>query len=175
LENVVEAIDEAATPHGLSYTQWALNDKDGRVGVATMLMHESGEYIEYDPVFMNAEKNTPQGAGSLISYLKRYSLSAIFGITSDQDDDGNAASGKNNSPKQQNRTQWASSETIGTLKKEVIAFTNLIKGTDKEAPQNVVEQKFNINDYKLTEKQAAEALNKIRINAKTITGGNNNA
>ncbi|MGS4145648.1 single-stranded DNA-binding protein, partial [Staphylococcus pseudintermedius] len=48
-------------------------------------------------------------------------------------------------------------------------------GTDKEAPQNVVEQKFNINDYKLTEKQAAEALNKIRSNAKTITGGNNNA
>ena len=35
-----------------------------------------------------------QGAGSLISYLKRYSLSAIFGITSDQDDDGNEASGK---------------------------------------------------------------------------------
>ncbi|AVQ34388.1 single-stranded DNA-binding protein [Staphylococcus muscae] len=175
LENVVEAIDEAATPHGLSYTQWALNDNSGRIGVATMLMHESGEYIEYDPVFMNAEKNTPQGAGSLISYLKRYSLSAIFGITSDQDDDGNAASGKNNSPKQQNRTQWASSETIGTLKKEVIAFTNLIKGTDKEAPQNVVEQKFNINDYKLTEKQAADALNKIRNNAKTITGGNNNA
>lgn len=47
LENVVEAIDKAATPHGLSYTQWALNDVDGRVGVATMLMHESGEYIEY--------------------------------------------------------------------------------------------------------------------------------
>ncbi|HCW7487196.1 TPA: ERF family protein [Staphylococcus aureus] len=187
LENVVEAIDEAATPHGLSYTQWALNDVDGRVGVATMLMHESGEYIEYDPVFMNAEKNTPQGAGSLISYLKRYSLSAIFGITSDQDDDGNEASGKNNNPKQQTRTQWASrknnnpkqqtrtqwasSETIGILKKEVISFTKLIKGTDKEAPQNIVEQKFDINNYKLTEKQAAEAIQKIRNNAKTITGG----
>ena len=31
LENVVEAIDKAATPLGLSYTQWALNDVDGRV------------------------------------------------------------------------------------------------------------------------------------------------
>ncbi|HDC5635132.1 TPA: ERF family protein [Staphylococcus aureus] len=171
LENVVEAIDKAATPHGLSYTQWALNDVDGRVGVATMLMHESGEYIEYNPVFMNAEKNTPQGAGSLISYLKRYSLSAVFGITSDQDDDGNEASGKNNNPKQQTRTQWASSETIGILRKEVIDFTNLIKGTDKEAPQNIVEQKFDINNYKLTEKQAAEAIQKMRNNAKTITGG----
>src|SRR5699024_4272710 len=44
-------------------------------------------------------KNTPQGAGSLITYLKRYSLSAVFGITSDQDDDGNQSSGNNNKPK----------------------------------------------------------------------------
>ncbi|HDG6168525.1 TPA: single-stranded DNA-binding protein, partial [Staphylococcus aureus] len=55
--------------------------------------------------------------------------------------------------------------------KEVISFTKLIKGTDKEAPQNIVEQKFDINNYKLTEKQAAEAIQKLRNNAKTITGG----
>lgn len=93
LENVVESITKEAPKHGLSFVQWALNDENGRVGVATMIMHESGEFIEFDPVFMNAEKNTPQGAGSLITYLKRYSLSAVFGITSDQDDDGNESSG----------------------------------------------------------------------------------
>ncbi|HAR7481686.1 TPA: single-stranded DNA-binding protein, partial [Staphylococcus aureus] len=38
-------------------------------------------------------------------------------------------------------------------------------------PQNIVEQKFDINNYKLTEKQAAEAIQKLRNNAKTITGG----
>jgi hypothetical protein len=101
LESVVEAITNEAPNHGLSFVQWALNDEQGRVGVATMLMHESGEFIEFDPVFMNAEKNTPQGAGSLITYLKRYSLSAVFGITSDQDDDANESSGNNNKPKQQ--------------------------------------------------------------------------
>lgn len=95
LENVVEAITEVAPKQGLSFVQWALNDDSGRVGVATMLMHESGEYLEFDPVFMNAEKNTPQGAGSLITYLKRYSLSAVFGITSDLDDDANESSGNN--------------------------------------------------------------------------------
>lgn len=101
LENVVEAIDEVAPSLGLSFTQWASNDANGRVGVSTMLLHESGEYIEYDPVYMKADKETAQGAGALISYLKRYSLSAVFGITSDQDDDGNYASGVNNKPKQQ--------------------------------------------------------------------------
>ncbi len=93
LENVVEAISKVAPNHGLSFVQWPLNDDQGRVGVATMLMHESGEFLEFDPVFMNAEKQTPQGAGSLITYLKRYSLSAVFGITSDQDDDANDSSG----------------------------------------------------------------------------------
>lgn len=89
LEHVVDAITECAPKHGLSFVQWPVNDENGRVGVATMLMHTSGEYIEFDPVFMNAEKSTPQGAGSLITYLKRYSLSAVFGITSDIDDDAN--------------------------------------------------------------------------------------
>ncbi len=99
LESVVESITNEAPKHGLSFVQWALNDEQGRVGVATMLMHESGEFIEFDPVFMNAEKNTPQGAGSLITYLKRYSLSAVFGITSDQDDDGNESSGNSGKTK----------------------------------------------------------------------------
>ncbi|MTV20906.1 ERF family protein [Staphylococcus delphini] len=162
LENVVEAIDEAATPHGLSYTQWALNDIDGRVGVATMLMHESGEYIEYDPVFMNAEKNTPQGAGSLISYLKRYSLSAIFGITSDQDDDGNAASGK-----QKKSEPKASNQTVGVLKQEVLNFVELMKSLNKDVTQQQAEQTFGIQSYTaMTEQQAVNTINKIQNMAK---------
>lgn len=92
LESVVEAITDIAPKHGLSFMQWALNDESGRVGVSTIIMHESGEYIEFDPVFIPAEKQTPQGYGALITYLKRYTLSAIFGITSDEDDDGNSSS-----------------------------------------------------------------------------------
>jgi len=92
LENVVEAIHDIAPKHGLSFVQFPLNDDTGRVGVSTLLMHESGEWIEFPPVFFEAEKQTPQGYGALITYIKRYSLSAIFGITSDQDDDGNESS-----------------------------------------------------------------------------------
>src|SRR5699024_1161920 len=100
LENVVEAITDIAPNHGLSFVQWALNNDNGQVGVATILMHTSGEYIQFDPVFMKAEKQTPQGYGALITYIKRYTLSAIIGITSDQDDDANESSG-NSQKKQQ--------------------------------------------------------------------------
>lgn len=128
LENVVEAITNTAPKHGLSFTQWALNDDSGRVGVATLLLHESGEYIEFDPVFMNADKNTAQGAGSLMTYLKRYSLSAVFGITSDEDDDGNSAS-QNNKPQSNNK--MASDKQLGLLhhkSKELADIHNMDHG-----------------------------------------------
>ena len=64
-------------------------------------MHESGEWIEYDPIKMKPVKNDPQSIGSAITYAKRYALSAIFGITSDQDDDGNEATQAKKQPAKQ--------------------------------------------------------------------------
>ena len=156
LENVVEAITQEAPKHGLSFVQWALNDDTGRVGVATMLMHESGEFIEFDPVHMKADKETAQGAGALISYLKRYSLSAVFGITSDQDDDGNSASGNK-------VAKSASQAEIGNLKKEIIAFSKLMTEQGKDVKPEQVEQTLNITDYaKLNSEDVKEAVNKLK-------------
>ena len=156
LENVVEAITDVAPKNGLSFVQWALNDENGRVGVATMLMHESGEWIEFDAVHMKADKETAQGAGALITYLKRYSLSAVFGITSDQDDDGNGASG-NKAPKP------ATSAEIGNLKKEIIAFSKLMTERGKDVKPEQVEQTLNISDYtKLNSQDVKEAVNKLK-------------
>lgn len=170
LENVVEAIDDVAPKHGLTYSQYPVTTENGLVGISTVLLHESGEYIEFPPATTKPDKNTPQGVGSALTYMRRYSLSAVFGITSDQDDDGNEASGKNN--RKQTQPQKASSQTIGTLKKEVINFTNLIKGTKNEAPQNVVEQRFGVKNYDITENEAVQIINKIQNNAKKISGGN---
>ena len=91
LENVVDSITRVASKHGLSFTQFPSSDENGNVTVGTMVMHESGEWIEYDPIHLKPVKNDPQAVGSAITYAKRYALSAIFGITSDNDDDGNEA------------------------------------------------------------------------------------
>lgn len=171
LENVVEAIDDVAPKHGLTYSQFPVTTENGLVGISTVLLHESGEFIEFPPATTKPDKNTPQGVGSALTYMRRYSLSAVFGITSDQDDDGNEASGKSNKNKQ-TQPQKASGQTIGTLKKEVMSFTNLIKGTEKEAPQNVVEQQFGVNNYNLTESKAAEIIATIQRNARKYSGGN---
>lgn len=168
LENVVEAIDEVAPSLGLSFTQWASNDVNGRVGVSTMLLHESGEYIEYDPVYMKADKETAQGAGALISYLKRYSLSAVFGITSDQDDDGNYASGVNNKPKQQQpKTKPTPPKMTTTNQKEELtkAIELLISvavenGKSEEYKDKITKLK-NVNINELNAEQVARSHKSI--------------
>src|SRR5690606_332377 len=75
--------------HGLSIVQSPSGDGE-RISSHTMLIHESGEWIEFDPLVLKAEKMTPQGAGSAITYGRRYALSAVLGISSEDDDDGNS-------------------------------------------------------------------------------------
>lgn len=104
LENVVEAITETAGNHGLSFIQYPLNKED-QVGVITILMHSSGEWIESEPIFAKPGKQDAQAAGSVITYLKRYSLSAVFGITSDEDDDGERSMDRNNGSQQTYQNQ----------------------------------------------------------------------
>lgn len=106
LENVAEAITESATKHGLAFSQYATTTDTGNVSVGTIIFHESGEFIEYPPLILKPENTKPQSIGSAITYAKRYALSAIFGITSDKDDDGNKANGNGEQQKQpQKRNQ----------------------------------------------------------------------
>ncbi|HFI0682470.1 TPA: ERF family protein [Streptococcus suis] len=99
LENVVEVIDKVASPLGLSFIQEATSNELGMVGVATTIFHESGEWIEFEPLYLKPEKSNAQGYGSSVTYARRYSLSSAFGITSDKDDDGNEASGNRDGKK----------------------------------------------------------------------------
>ncbi|MBV1778711.1 ERF family protein [Paeniglutamicibacter sp. ABSL32-1] len=66
---------------------------DGQAGLLTILVHESG--VSYQSATKLAlTKVDPQSHGSAITYLRRYSLMATLGLTSEEDDDdGNKASG----------------------------------------------------------------------------------
>lgn len=86
---VIEAVKEPFSKHGLSYVQFPIED-NGRVGVETILMHSSGEWMS-NKFTVQLTKQDAQGAGSAITYCRRYGLQAVAGIPS-EDDDGNAAS-----------------------------------------------------------------------------------
>ena len=88
LSHIQETIQNPLIDCGLVYTQ----NPVGENGLTTMLIHaESGEFFK-STYEMKPEKNTPQGKGSCLTYQKRYTLSAILGLNTDYDDDGNEAS-----------------------------------------------------------------------------------
>lgn len=62
------------------------------VNLTTTLVHTSGQWIR-GTLSLRPVKNDPQGVGSCITYARRYALSAILGLVTEEDDDGNAASG----------------------------------------------------------------------------------
>ena len=96
LGNVVDAIKPAIAEHGLSFVQ-CCHPSDTGADVETIILHESGEWISCGRIHVPATKHDAQGFGSALTYARRYSLSAAFGVAP-EDDDGNAASKKQPKP-----------------------------------------------------------------------------
>jgi hypothetical protein len=157
LENVAEAIDTISPKFGLTYTQSTITDDNGNVGVATILVHESGEFIEHPPAMTKPEKNTPQGIGSALTYMRRYSLSAAFGITSDQDDDGNQASGHTSKP-----VSKPDPKNVKSLEDEIEMFSQLMQSNGKDVPPEKVKAQLNIKDInQLSNNQIATMISTL--------------
>lgn len=167
LENVVEAITESASKNGLSFTQYPSSDEAGNVTVGTLVMHESGEWIEYDPIKMKPVKNDPQSIGSAITYAKRYALSAIFGITSDQDDDGNEATQAKKQPAKKANDPVISIEEANRYLKEIATIAEA-KGKQDGSVAQWFLRYLDVADYKqIKESQVEKAdllLNKLKGN-----------
>lgn len=93
LASVWEACREPLAKNGLAVVQRP-NPTDGNtVSLTTIIAHESGEWMR-GTLIMRPVKTDPQGLGSCLTYARRYALSAMVGICSEEDDDGNAVSNK---------------------------------------------------------------------------------
>lgn len=87
---MIEAIEECSSKYGISVIQdCATSDKS--VSVTTMILHESGQWIESSPFTIHLTKNDPQALGSACTYALKYSLRATLGIRAGGDDDGENA------------------------------------------------------------------------------------
>jgi len=101
LQDVLSLARPVLAKQGLSVLQSTTGDLEN-VTVSTMLLHESGQFMETEPFVLKGEQTARggakvlnvQGAGSMITYIRRYQLTAILGLASEDDDDGNHASKK---------------------------------------------------------------------------------
>jgi hypothetical protein len=85
LASIMDACRAPLAKHGLAVSQLPCRENDGSVGLTTILLHESGEFIG-SSITARPAQESPQVLGSLLTYLRRYSLAAICGVVQDDDD-----------------------------------------------------------------------------------------
>lgn len=97
LGSVWDACREPLSKNKLSVSQLILYE-NGFSFLESLLLHSSGEWLssKYPIIPIDGK---PQSLGSAITYARRYSLSSLVGIASEEDDDGNQASGIDKKPK----------------------------------------------------------------------------
>lgn len=91
LGGIIQTAKPILAKHGLAVSQLA-EGEGNTTSVTTILMHSSGEWISSTiSMDMEAEKgkSQAQAVGSVITYLRRYSLASILGLYADEDTDGN--------------------------------------------------------------------------------------
>lgn len=139
LADVIESLKIPLSENGLSIVHRTVKDETG-FGMITELLHVSGQKISSwyplpDPTNMKA-----QTFGSVLTYARRYSLSMITGIASEEDDDGKAAS---DNFEQKKNIPSAKPKTVTPLSKQ---------------PVNPIKTFVPENDAPFPEEEMAEAI-----------------
>lgn len=131
LPDILNQVRPLLNKHGLILIQDTGSNEDGSPYVQTKLVGENEE-IKSEKLLLTPDKKGVQGIGSAITYGRRYQLSALLGISSEDDNDGNSkptnkapekAPGKNkpaHTPKKQSKT----SQTSNTKKQPKSAMKN---------------------------------------------------
>lgn len=177
LNEILSQVRPLLSKHGLSIVQ-APTTSENNILVSTMLIHSSGEWIELDPVALKMDKVTAQGAGSAITYARRYSLSAVLGISSEDDDDANSIEpntsaverGKKGEQQATQQPQKSDEDKKAIVDNSLasdaqVNYINKLveqKGYGMEAMINYIKTAYNKSDVKaLGKKEAGEVINML--------------
>src|SRR5690625_2178435 len=158
LGGIIDEIKPHFKEHGISVMQHAYTEFiENRpfISVVTKLLHSSGEWIETRPLQIPAS-NSIQDMGGQITDMKRYSLSAILGITTEEDDDANAVSG-NQVEYPSKQDNLITREQVGILKTKALEFGKL-----RNVRQDEVYKALKITDVtKLSTQQATRHIKNL--------------
>lgn len=154
---ILKTVRPVMAKHGLMVVQGLEAD-----GLTTRIIHTSGEWIESTaPMIQPGEekgKSAAQVYGSIITYMRRYMVTAALGIVSDDDTDAQQAPPKNKTP----QTPKQSDEVLAVRELVVKAFGNY-QADDKTDVQAELSAMRNSNDVKAWEAHL-EKLDKIAYN-----------
>lgn len=145
--------------HGLILMQTINGSFDKPMLIASLCHVESGQMINsYLP--LPNPKNDSQGLGASITYMRRYSISAMLGLNA-EDDDGETASGRGNHPSNKKKAEVVEAplDINWTTLEE---FLNLFEKEDKFLVMQYMNEVM--KHFSWTKQQALEAFFKDREN-----------
>lgn len=167
LDHMIDETKPILHKHGLTVMQFPGGDGE-KITIRTMILHDSGEWIESEPLTLKPVKLDPQGAGSAITYARRYSYAAALSLSLGDDDDGNAASAgqpqntrpaTQNQPNQQRQSQPSGANLISQAQINYCQKLKNDKRIDDEDFKRIIEELSGQESIKeLTKKQASEMI-----------------
>ena len=153
LDGILEYIRPILADADVLLVQQAHSEGD-YAEVTTTLYHKSGEYMTTEPLRLRPSKNDAQQVGSAITYAKRYQLSALLGISSEVDDDGNKATHGADKPRANQRTlSDAQIKRFYAIAKSV--------GISEQVAMDTVQAKYGVLPIEMTRKQYDEVCNSL--------------
>lgn len=158
LAAVVDAIKPALAEHGLWFRQLT-HHADGGVCVETVIHHASGESLACGPLFVPASKQDAQGFGSALTYCRRYSLMAAFGVPA-EDDDGNAAAASKPEKPAQRISEQESRLILDSLREAAVDGLEALQTRFKAIPNSPAKTAV-WSEHQASLKAAAVATQKV--------------
>ncbi len=117
LSEVIEATRQALSDNGLAITQ-STTLVEGNTILETLLSHSSGEW-RLGELYVGKQDQSPQSEGSALTYKRRYGMSAMLCVASEDDDDGDNVI--ESRPKSQKKAELEiSKETQSTDASEIV-------------------------------------------------------
>lgn len=165
LNEVLNTVRPVLAENGFSVIQTPKVDDKGDVLVQTVLMHKAGAMICFPSLKSRAVKADIQGLGAAITYLRRFSISTILGVASENDDDGETNSTDKKAPAKKATTTLTDKQK--TLRKDLITLCSDLIAKDASNKSKIIESlkkiepNGNVNKLK-TEKEFNQATEIVK-------------
>lgn len=167
LDHMIDETKPVLSKHGLTVMQFPGGTGE-LVTVRTMILHNTGEWIESEPLTLKPAKLDPQGAGSAITYARRYSYAAALSLSLGDDDDGNNASLPPQQKASQGQSRPATTEPSNSVTSPMIStaqinYCHKLKNeksiADDDFARMIEEMSGKESIKDMTKKQASEFIN----------------
>jgi len=125
LEDIIDMARKPLAEAGIALLQFNVMQMERKsIAIVTKLIHgESGEWVS-DSITLPLSQMTPQGVGAVITYGRRYSLSALLGIATEDDTD--ATNGKHEEPQPKEQPREQPDDDADTCRKIFVNIKNVL-------------------------------------------------